>query len=63
MSDQFMSEEERAGWDEYIGDFVRDVFPVFAKHGVSVDAALIAFMVNRVRNVIAEPDDGEPWKN
>lgn len=65
------NEEEDFGFDEktelawrfYLKHFSENVFPIFAEHNVSFDAALTCWFVNRLRNAIPDDDVGnEPWR-
>ncbi len=56
--------EDAAGWNKYLDDWERDVYaPLFAPRGISRDAALTCWFVNRLRNAMPDDDAGnEPWR-
>lgn len=52
-------------WNKYLNTWERDVYgPLFAKRGISRDAALTCWFVNRLRNALPDDDAGnEPWRD
>lgn len=65
-----MGEDAKNSWREYLADFEREIWPVFAARGFSKDAALVAWMTNRLYNDVDalvaqlsdDRDEGEEWK-
>lgn len=49
--------ETQAQWDEYIGDFVRDYADIFLRRNISLDAGLICWQLNLVKNRICTVQD------
>lgn len=56
--------EAAAEWNKYLNAWERDVYrPLFEKRGISRDAALTCWFVNRLRNAMDDCDAGnEPWQ-
>ncbi len=63
-SDEVITAEAAEGWKTYLDRWERDVYaPLFASRGISRDAALTCWFVNRLRNAIPDDDAGnEPWR-
>jgi hypothetical protein len=64
--DTFNFDEEcEREWRVYLAHFRKDVYPMFAEFGVSFDAVLTCWFVNRLRNAIPNLDNdagNEPWQ-
>lgn len=65
------SPETVPSWREYLKAFEAGIMPIFEKHGISRDAAIIAFGINGIENAIkieadairkSLADDGDEWK-
>jgi hypothetical protein len=56
-------EDAEREWRGYLSHFRDNVYPMFRDFGVSFDAALTCWFVNRLRNAIPDDDAGnDPWK-
>ena len=51
-------------WVRYLDQWEREVYtPLFKARGISRDAALTCWFVNRLRNALPDDDAGsEPWQ-
>lgn len=57
-------EECEQEWRSYLRHFRTHVFPMFQEEGVSFDAALTCWFVNRLRNALPDEDAGnKPWES
>lgn len=58
------TEECLLEWEQYLADWEAIVYTrLFAPRGISKDAALACWFVNRLRNAIPDEDAGnEPWR-
>ena len=54
-----VDEETEIGWRQYLDDFHTEVWPIFQRYGYSRDAALLAWMMNRLHNVVTDLVDGD----
>jgi hypothetical protein len=64
---KLLSDEARAEWFNYLNQWEEEVYaPLFKPRGISRDAALTCWFVNRLRNAIPDDDAGndvnEPWR-
>jgi hypothetical protein len=51
-------------WRSYLHHFQRHVYPMFEDFGVSFDAALTCWFVNRLRNALPDDNAGnKPWES
>ena len=64
MSDQhFLTPDQAIEWNEYLTEFVAEVYPLFERPGVSIDAALTCWFANRLYNRLDDDDDpDEDWR-
>lgn len=53
-------EETVESWDRWLTSWKKNLYPVFEKHGIDINTALIAYRVNMVGGEIAQL--GEPEK-
>ena len=51
-------EATEQAWRSYLAHFREQVYPMFQEYGVSFDAALTCWFVNRLRNAIPDTDAG-----
>lgn len=59
-----LTDAARREWVDYLNRWELEVYrPLFEARGISRDAALTCWFVNRLRNAIPDDDAGnEPWK-
>jgi hypothetical protein len=63
-----IDEDSKRQWVQYLNAWERDVYgPLFKPRGISRDAALTCWFVNRLRNAIPDDDVGndpsEQWRS
>ena len=58
----FLTPDQAIEWNEYLTEFVAEVYPLFERHGVSIDAALMCWFNNRLYNRLDDDDDDEDWR-
>lgn len=57
-TDKFLNKiETQAQWDEHVGNFVRDFGDIFIKYQISLDAGIVLWQLNMVKNRIIEVED------
>lgn len=66
MSEGFALRSAAPSWAAWLAEFERELYPVFAAHGVPLAEALVTYELNTIYNRLArlrrEEDDGEDWK-
>ena len=62
----FLTPDQAIEWNEYLTEFVAEVYPIFEHHGIGLDTALNCWFNNRLYNVLSENEDDDPdgdWKS
>lgn len=64
-TERLLTDVARLEWDGYLTRWEDEVYrPLFERRGISRDAALTCWFVNRLRNAIPDDDAGdEPWRD
>lgn len=66
--EKLLTDKARREWVDYLDKWEWQVYiPLFQKRGISRDAALTCWFVNRLRNALPDDNAGndidEPWKS